>query len=342
MAGFKSHMTGSTLCGIGYGVAGYACGVPWPTCAVAGLACSVSGMLPDLDSASGRPAREILCLLAAVVPALMIPRFQQLGLQREQAVLAIAASYLFIRFVIGAIFRRYTVHRGMWHSIPAAAVAGLVAFILVHGDCLEIRLFKACSVVLGFLCHLVMDEIWSVDVRHGIPRFKSSFGTALKFYTTNNLQSNVMTYGKLLALLAFVVGDPYLMNQIGVEQGELPPSAQAWLARAAERGRQMYRNVLSKKGFQGDALDSVPERWGSAPAGESGNSDPNAFSAGDALRELQPSRAPALPDNNGQFPQNPPLSEVRPWESAMPSSLDPGPEPAVGYGRDRRATPRRY
>ena len=68
---------------------GYAYGVPWPTCAVAGMACSVSGMLPDLDSASGKPAREILCLLAAVVPALMIPRFQQLGLQHEHLVLAV-------------------------------------------------------------------------------------------------------------------------------------------------------------------------------------------------------------------------------------------------------------
>src|SRR5512137_2945251 len=98
MAGFKAHMTGSTLCGIGYGAAGYAFGVPWPTCAVAGMACSVSGMLPDLDSASGKPAREILCLLAAVVPALMIPRFHQLGWQHEKAVLAIAVCYIFIRY----------------------------------------------------------------------------------------------------------------------------------------------------------------------------------------------------------------------------------------------------
>lgn len=327
MAGFKAHMTGSTLCGIGYGVAGYAYGVPWPTCAVAGLACSVSGMLPDLDSASGKPAREILCLLAAVVPALMIPRFQQLGLQYEQAVLAIAASYLFIRFVVGAIFRKYTIHRGMWHSIPAAAVAGLVAFILVHGDCLEIRLFKACSVVLGFLCHLVMDEIWSVDVRHGIPRFKSSFGTALKFYTTHSFGANVSTYGKLLALLAFVVCDPYLMNQIGVEQGELPQSAQAWFARATERGHQMYQTVLGKKGFPTNSPASVLEQVGSSRASQDGAVDPNASSAGDALNELRMSLAPALPEDSGQTQLiPPPFSAAPPPESASRPVYDSGPE----------------
>ena len=327
MAGFKEHMTGSTLCGIGYGVAGYAYGVPWPTCAVAGLACSVSGMLPDLDSASGKPAREILCLLAAVVPALMIPRFHQLGLQHEQAVLAIAASYLFIRFVVGAIFRNCTVHRGMWHSIPAAAVAGLLAFILVHGDSLEIRLFKACSVVLGFLCHLVMDEIWSVEVRGGIPRFKSSLGTALKFYTTISLRSNVMVYAKLFALLAFVICDPYLMKQVGVEQGEVPQSAHAWFARAAERGRQIYQTVLSKKGFQASSPASGLEQLGSSPAGRNGTADPGAFSAGDALQDFRTSLAPVLPDNNGQTRLIPPPFSAAPdSESAMRPLYDPGPE----------------
>lgn len=327
MAGFKEHMTGSTLCGIGYGFAGYAYGVPWPTCAVAGLACSVSGMLPDLDSASGKPSREILCLLAAVVPALMIPRFQQLGLQNEQAVLAIAACYLFIRFVVGAIFRRYTVHRGMWHSIPAAAVAGLLAFILVHGDSLEIRLFKACSVVLGFLCHLVMDEIWSVDVQHGIPRLKSSFGTALKFYTSLGLRSNVMVYGKLLALLAFVVCDPYLMDQIGAKQGELPQSVNAWFARAAERGRQMYQTVLSKKGFQANSPASVLEQVGSSRAGQNRDADPSAHSARERLNDLRTSMAPASQQDNGQTPQIPaPFSAAAPLESALRPSFDPGRE----------------
>jgi hypothetical protein len=243
MAGFKAHITGSTLCGIGYGIAGYTHGIPWPSCAVAGLAFSVSGMLPDLDSPSGKPAKEILSLSAAVVPALMIPRFQQLGLHHERAVLAIAACYMFIRYMGAAIFRTYTVHRGMWHSIPAAAIAGVLTFILVHGDCLEIRLFKAGGVVLGFMCHLLIDEIWSVGFRYGIPRFKNSFGTALKFFSRGNLWSSVATYGILAATLVFTSCDPYLMKQLGVEEGEAVHSVRKAVANAAERGRQVIQNM---------------------------------------------------------------------------------------------------
>ncbi len=239
---------------------------------------------------------------------------------------AIAASYLFIRFVVGAIFRHFTVHRGMWHSIPAAAVAGLLTFILVHGDCLEIRLFKAGSVVLGFLCHLVMDEIWSVEFHHGIPRFKSSFGTALKLYTTHNLWSNVLTYGKLLALLALVIGDPYLMKQIGVEHGELPHSAREWLARAAEHSQQMYQTLLRQKGFRANPPAAISENFHSPRPGENGGADPTAFSSGETLSAIQTPIAP-VPGSYGQNPPiPPPYSTVPASESALRPLYNSGPE----------------
>lgn len=327
MAGFKAHMTGSTLMGIGYGAAGYAYGVPWPTCAVTGLACSVSGMLPDLDSASGKPAREILCLLAAVVPALMLPRFHQLGLQHEQAVLAIAACYIVIRYVVGAMFRHYTVHRGMWHSIPAAAVAGLLAFILVSGDVVEIRLFKASGVVLGFLCHLVMDEIWSVEVNRGIPRFKSSFGTALKFYTTISLWSNISVYGKLVALTAFVICDPYLMNQLGVDQGELPQSTNAWFASAADHGQQMFHTLLRHKDASANSPAAMFDRLDPTSPNENGNVAPALETGIEAVRQ---SVAPMLPDANAPNPPEPPPYPAPPAsESARRPFYYPGPESPV-------------
>ena len=34
---------------------------------------------------------------------------------------------------------------------------------------------------LGYLSHLVLDEIWSVEWTHGL-HLKNSFGTALKFF----------------------------------------------------------------------------------------------------------------------------------------------------------------
>jgi hypothetical protein len=235
MAGFKTHITASTLIGIGYGAAGYAYGVPLSSCMVAGGLCSVAGMLPDLDSDSGVPVREMMAFTAAVVPALMIPRFQQMGFIPEQMVLAAGLIYVAIRFGVAEIFKRYTVHRGMWHSLPAAVIAGLFAFLLVSGTDFSIRLFKSAAVVLGFLTHLALDEIWSFEVRRGRLRIKKSFGTALKFWTTQSLWANVSTYGKLVALAALVIGDPYLMQQMGVQPPQLPQSPHAWLQQAADR-----------------------------------------------------------------------------------------------------------
>jgi membrane-bound metal-dependent hydrolase YbcI (DUF457 family) len=234
MANFRTHITASTLLGVGYGAVGYTYGVPLSSCLVAGGLCSVAGMLPDLDSDSGVPVRELLALVSAVVPTLMIPRFQQMGLNPEQMVLAAAIIYLLVRFGVGGIFKRYTVHRGMWHSLPAAATAGLIAFLLTEGTDLPVRLFKSAAVLIGFVSHLCLDEFWSVQVRRGRLRIKRTLGTALKLWTTRSLWANVSVYGKLAVLVAVVIGDHALMEQIRVQYPELRDSPQQWLRQAAE------------------------------------------------------------------------------------------------------------
>jgi hypothetical protein len=212
MPGFKTHITGSTILGIGYGAgACFAYGVPWPTCALAGGLCSVSGMLPDLDSDSSTPQRESMAFASAVVPMMLVHRFRHMGLTPEMMILAGAAAYLVIRFGAAALLRWYTVHRGMFHSIPAALVFGEVAFLLASGDTLYLRLFTAGAVTLGYLSHLVLDEIWSVEWAHGL-HLKSSFGTALKLFGEGTW-SNVSCYAKLLVLTAIILFVPQIPTQ---------------------------------------------------------------------------------------------------------------------------------
>jgi hypothetical protein len=211
MPGFKTHITGSTLLGIGYGGAAcFAYGVPWPTCALAAGLCSVSGMLPDLDSDSSTPQRESMAFASAVVPMMLIHRFRHLGTP-EMMILTGAAAYLLIRFGAAALLQWYTVHRGMFHSIPAALVFGEVAFLLASGDTLYLRLFTAGAVTLGYLSHLVLDEIWSVEWAHGL-HLKSSFGTALKLWG-EGAWSNVSCYAKLLILTAAILFVPQIPDQ---------------------------------------------------------------------------------------------------------------------------------
>ena len=215
MADFKSHIAFSSILGGCYGIAGhFYFNLPLETSILGAGLCSVSGMLPDLDSDSGTPVREMSTFAASVIPMLMLPRFEALACCHEMMVLMAALCYCVIRFGVVEIFKRYTVHRGMWHSIPACAVCGLLTFLIVADSHLEVRFFKAAAVMLGFFSHLLLDEIWSVNVRVGRLNVKKSFGTAIKFFGKDSW-ANFSVYGKLIALSLFAVGDPMLMHHLG-------------------------------------------------------------------------------------------------------------------------------
>jgi membrane-bound metal-dependent hydrolase YbcI (DUF457 family) len=241
MADFRTHITTSTVIGIGYGAAGYyQLHVPLPTCALAAGLCSVSGMLPDLDSDSGVPVRETMSLAAAVVPMLMMDRFSHFGWSHETMALAGMLLYLAIRFGVASIFKHYTVHRGMWHSIPAAATVGLLAFLVCSCDDMTMRCYKAAAVVIGFLSHLLLDELWSIDIRRGRLRFRKSFGTAVKFYS-GSWWANVSTYGKLALLLVAASYDPVIMREFDHKHQEAQRTARELIDKTHEHAEQLWR-----------------------------------------------------------------------------------------------------
>lgn len=222
MADFKTHVTVSSVLGCGYAAIGYGVfNVPPAHALVAGSLCSVAGMLPDLDSNSGIPQREMLSFVSVIIPMLMLPRFEQLQLNTEQMVFVAGVMYAAIRFGVGGLFKRFTKHRGMWHSIPAALVAGMATFMVCLSSDVEIRIFKAWAVVLGFISHLVMDEIYAVNWEGKLPKAKRSFGTALKFFGKDHLP-NVLAYTNLILLTAMILSDDYVMDcmchQDGVPQ----------------------------------------------------------------------------------------------------------------------------
>ena len=212
MADFKTHITTSTILGVGYGSVGYALyDVPPAHALVASALCSVAGMLPDLDSSSGIPQREMLSFVSVLIPMLMIDRFEQMQLNHEQMVFIAGVMYFVIRFGIGNLFKKFTKHRGMWHSIPAAIVAGLATFMICLTPDVQIRIYKAWAVVIGFVSHLVLDEIYAVNWQGKLPRAKKSFGTALKFFGKDRLP-NVLAYANLIWLTFLILGDDYIME----------------------------------------------------------------------------------------------------------------------------------
>ncbi len=208
MANFPTHITTAGLLGATYGAVGHlAYGMPLQSSILAGGLCAVAGVLPDVDSDNAVILRESLSIVALLTPLLFLDRFQEMGWTTETIVLSVSLGYIIIRFGVGEIIRRLTIHRGMWHSIPAALTTGMVIYCIC--DCADesIRIFKAGATVSGFLWHLLLDEIYSVE-RHGVGfRVKKSFGTALKFFSTKPA-ANLVTYGLMLSLAAFIVTNP--------------------------------------------------------------------------------------------------------------------------------------
>lgn len=196
MAGFRTHFTTSTVLGIGYGAAAHELyGVPLSTSMLGGGLCAVAGMLPDLDSDSGVPLRESLAFSAAIIPMLLLPRLAGMGLDHDAIAGATMVLYLLIRFPLADVIKSFTAHRGMFHSLPACLIFGELTFLLCSGNDVHTRLFKAGGIVIGFMSHLILDEIWSIRFRAGIPvGLKSSSGTAIKFWGDKTMP-NLFTWG---------------------------------------------------------------------------------------------------------------------------------------------------
>jgi hypothetical protein len=202
MASYRGHLTFAGLLGAGYGSLALLEGRwDWgPALIGAGLT-TLGGLLPDLDSDSGVPVRELFSVWAAATPILLFERVKSRCQQStEQTLVVLSAIYLFIRYVLSYLFKHFTVHRGMFHSIPALLIAGLMTYLIYPSDDARLRLFLSGAVMLGYLSHLILDEIYSVDFLGARLHLNKYAGSALKLFS----KSWLATFGTYL-LLAFLV-----------------------------------------------------------------------------------------------------------------------------------------
>lgn len=234
--GFRVHITGSSIVGVGYGLAAWQIGdLPPMTCVLGAGLCSVAGMMPDLDSGPGIPLRESVAFAAAVVPLMLVNRLHATGLPVEALILLGAAAYLGIRFGLAWLIKKFAIHRGMFHSLPAALIAGQITYLAFGAENQLYRYFMASAVVIGFLTHLVLDEIWSVRMGMFGPKFKKSFGTALKFIGPD-VWPNLTTYGLAGVLGMASAGDAAWSEHWAVARDRLKEVAVERLSQLPQNG----------------------------------------------------------------------------------------------------------
>ena len=99
MASFRGHLAFASGLGFVYGGLGpRVFDLPAGTGFLGAGLTTVAGLLPDLDSDSGVPVRELFGLAAVVVPLVLLPRLSQTSLSSEELILVLALIYALIRY----------------------------------------------------------------------------------------------------------------------------------------------------------------------------------------------------------------------------------------------------
>lgn len=204
MANFNTHITTAFVVSSTASLALYKAGMLSPMefflCAITG---TIGGLLPDIDLPHAVPARvgfNVVSMLTAFGAVVMWISYLTLA----ELVLVWLISYSMMRWGVFLLFSSLTTHRGIVHSIP---YMGVVSMTLVYASFYGLKngaifsWFLGLFLFFGTLIHLLLDEIYSVNV-FGL-RLKKSFGTAMKFFDKDQKKRYLLLYTVLAVLLMF-------------------------------------------------------------------------------------------------------------------------------------------
>ena len=244
LGNFQQHITCSTATGIAIGGIAYCFGFDHTTCLVAAGLCSFAGMLPDIDSDTSKSFQECIYLAAGIGCILTVSRLRHHDVDADFAMFGGAMMLLFIRFGVGSWIKKITVHRGMIHSIPMAILVGQLTFFAVTGT-IEERLLKAAALTIGFLSHLILDEMYSIDSTGAKLRLKRSFGTALKWSNPKRPGSVAIIYTSVFCLGLAGISHPDVIERRNgaVEVAEQSSQNEPLLAWSQSQQRDVLREA---------------------------------------------------------------------------------------------------
>ena len=200
MADYQTHLTGGVLVGTAAallaGGLGLATVAELPFIALVGV---WGGLAPDLDSDNSRPTQIMTDYATLILPTAALWRIPWLHAEWARAVVAWLLLAALVRWPLMWTFKRFTEHRGMFHSIPAALIFGGLAFLLAgrRVDDVPLQTAAGISATAGYFTHLILDELWSVDFEGR--RIKRSFGTALSLWSDSRA-ATAFTYVLLVVV----------------------------------------------------------------------------------------------------------------------------------------------
>jgi len=203
MANFPTHIAIGTVVSGALATVTLAADVVEPENLVAVTLAGVLGsILPDIDLKDSRPSRAMFSGLAVFFSFAVLFSLDKKYSVAEMMILWLG-MLVFVRYVVHAIFHRISYHRGIWHSIVAGLFCAFVTAVIYKtllGRHEAVAWLAAGFMFIGYLTHLILDEIYSVDVMD--TRIKASFGTALKLVDPRHPRASAaMAVAMVLAFL---------------------------------------------------------------------------------------------------------------------------------------------
>lgn len=156
------------------------------------LAGALGSVLPDVDLKDSRSSRIIFFALGLVLSFILLFCVVAQYSIAELWIIWIGA-FLTVRYVGHLLFHNFAVHRGVFHSVLAGVFFLMAtAALFHHGLKADPRICWLSGIFMffGYLVHLLLDEIYSVDFNGN--RVKRSFGTALKLFEHRNITASVL------------------------------------------------------------------------------------------------------------------------------------------------------
>lgn len=208
MANFNTHLTVATITtGLASATLLSASHIDLSTALWLWCLGSIGGLLPDIDSDNSTSLDSLFNLFSLIV-VLMVLRYitgeQFAVIKLTELIVIPLLVYAIMRYVIRVLFEKITVHRGSCHSLFFILLSALlttqVTWLLSYDYTAQPDIIAWLSggfVFLGALIHLLLDEIYSVDLANA--RIKNSFGTAIKLADFKNKRAT-------LVMLAAIVG----------------------------------------------------------------------------------------------------------------------------------------
>jgi LexA-binding, inner membrane-associated putative hydrolase len=181
MANFTTHIAVGTVVSGALATLTMAADVIAPDNLIAVTAAGVLGsVLPDIDLKDSRPAQAMFGGLALFLSFVAL---FTVGYKFSIAEMwgIWLGTLIAVRYGFAYLFHRFSYHRGIWHSLLAGVFFWFLTaatFKHVLGRPEGVAWLAGGFMFVGYLTHLALDEIYSVDVLD--TRIKSSFGSAFK------------------------------------------------------------------------------------------------------------------------------------------------------------------